>query len=223
MAKIANFFRSGATGTNAAKQDLPFKMLVLGETGSGKTSFLNLLCNCGMIQDLGLNFDAQGVAKFRKFNEMKLENKDSSQMASKTSDAKVYNVQIGDLMVGIIDTPGFGDSRGMDEDEKHVKKIIAAVEKEEFINCVCLIINGRSSRSTVILKYVLSEVTAILPRQILDNVIVVFSNTADPLDLNFDVDELEIYFGRKITNFFCIKNPYCKFEKAKQKKKAASP
>ena len=29
-------------------------------------------------------------------------------------------------------------------------------------------------------KYVLTEITSILPKSILDNVVVVFSNTADP-------------------------------------------
>ena len=45
------------------------------------------------------------------------------------------------------------------------------------------------------LKYVMSEITAILPREVLHNIIVVFSNTGDPLDLNFDPNELSKSFG----------------------------
>lgn len=218
VSRVKNFFRS-VVGTTPTKEHHPFKMLVIGETGSGKTSFLNLLCNCGMIQALGLGFDADGITQFRQFNEMKLENAQSCQMESKTDGAKLYNVELGELKVGVIDTPGFGDSRGMKADEANVKKIITTLQGEEFINCVCLIINGRNARTTVVLKYVLSEITAILPREILNNIIVVFSNTADLLDLNFDANELETYFGRKIENIFCIENPYCRFEKAKQKQK----
>ena len=33
-------------------------------------------------------------------------------MASKTSDAMEYKIQIGHANITIIDTPGFGDSRG---------------------------------------------------------------------------------------------------------------
>ena len=216
--RVVNFFR-GAIGSKPTKEHYSFKMLVIGETGSGKTSFLNLLCNCGMIQALGLNFDANGIAQFRQFNEMKLENAQSCQMESKTDGAKLYNVELGDLRVGVIDTPGFGDSRGMKVDEENVKKIIATLQGEDYVNCVCLIINGRNARTSVVLKYVLSEITAILPREILNNILVVFSNTADMLDLNFDPNELEKYFGQKIENFFCIENPYCRFEKAKQKQK----
>ena len=39
----------------------PFKMLLIGETGSGKTSFLNLLYNCGTVQALGCGFGKEGL------------------------------------------------------------------------------------------------------------------------------------------------------------------
>lgn len=190
----------------------PYKMVLIGETGSGKTSFLNLLSNYATMQT---NF---GVANFKQFNDMKLEVAQSCPMASKTSGAKLYNVMFGELKLGIIDTPGFGDTSGMTEDEENVKKIIATLQGEKFINCICLIINGRNCRSTVGFRNIMSEIAAILPREILNNIIVVFSNTANELDLNFDASELQTYFGRDIVNLYYIDNPYCKFEKAKQKR-----
>ena len=39
----------------------PFKLLVVGETGSGKTSFLNLLYNCDKVQQNGRKFDEEGM------------------------------------------------------------------------------------------------------------------------------------------------------------------
>ena len=97
-----------------------------------------------------------------------------------------------------------------------MKRIIDALKEVDCINCICLIINGRNSRRTATTQYVLTEVTAVLPKAILDNVIVVFTNTADVLDLNFAPTELTKYFGREIKTYFCIENPYCKFEKARQ-------
>ena len=198
----------------------PFKMLLIGETGSGKTSFLNLLYNCGTVQALGCGFGQEGLEHFRQFNNIQLENAQSIiSMKSKTNDATLYNVEVGELKVGIIDTPGFGDSAGLKQDKINAKKIIDVLKKEDYINCVCLIINGRQARASASLQYVLTEITAILPREILQNVIVVFSNTGDPLDLNFDPNELTEYFGRPVPQgfFFFIENPYCKFEKAKDK------
>ena len=201
------------------KHDNSFKMLLIGETGSGKTSFLNLLCNCGTVQALGGKYDCDKLEYFHHFNDLSLENAESHQMESKTNGAKLYNVQLSKLKVGVIDTPGFGDSRGMAQDKQNVKKIIATLKGEDFINCVCLIINGRQARMSATLKYVMSEITAILPKEILDNIIIVFSNTSDPLDLNFDPKELDVFFGGSVTkHIFFIENPYCRFEKAKQKK-----
>ncbi len=195
----------------------PFKMLLIGETGSGKTSFLNLLYNCGIVQALGCGFGTEALEKFKQFNDIKLENAQSLSMESKTDYATLYNVKVGALNVGVIDTPGFGDSRGFKQDKTNAQRIISALKREEYINCVCLIINGRQARASASLKYVLSEITAILPKGILDNVIVVFSNTADPLDLTFDASLLMEYFGKEVKNIFFVENPYCRFEKAKAK------
>ena len=197
----------------------PFKMLLIGETGSGKTSFLNLLYNCGTVQALGCGFRAEGIEQFRQFNDIELENAMEHAMQSKTNDAKQYDVEVGDLKIGVIDSPGFGDSRGLKQDKENAKKIVNALKAEDYINCVCLIINGRQTRVSVSLKYVLLEITAILPRDILNNVIIVFSNTGDALDLSFDPNSLTEYFGKEVDNIICIENPYCQFEKAQSKVK----
>ena len=44
-------------------------------------------------------------------------------MASKTSDAAKYELIMGHGKFTIIDTPGFGDSRGTEVDIKHFEKI----------------------------------------------------------------------------------------------------
>jgi GTP-binding protein EngB required for normal cell division len=198
----------------------PFKMLFIGEAGSGKTSFLNLLYNCATVQALGCGFGKEGLEYFRQFNDIQLENAQSisESMESKTNAATRYNVEIGGLKIGIIDTPGFGDSRGVQQDEINVERIIDVLKKEEYINCVCLIISGRQPRESALLKYVLTKITAILPREILQNVIVVFSNTGDSLDLILDQNELAKYFGRQVLQgIFFIENPYCRLDKAKDK------
>ena len=139
--------------------------------------------------------------------------------AKQIATATLYNVEVGELKIGIIDTPGFGDSRGLKQDERYAKRIMEVLKKEEYINCVCLIINGCRARTSASLQYVLTEITAILPREILQNLIVIFSNTSDPLDLNLDPSELTAYFGRPVPQdlVFFIENPYCRFEKAKAK------
>ena len=202
------------------KPHASYKMLLIGETGSGKASFLNLICNCGMTQKLQAGFeDDDAIQQLRRYNDTELENAESSKMESKTSGARSYYVELCGIKMGVIDTPGFGDSRGMEQDKRNVAKIIDALKEEDYINCVCLVINGRQNRMSATLRYVLTEVTAILPKEIVSNVIVVFTNTAEELDASFDLDALQPFFGREIedSRIFCIENPYCRLEKAKKK------
>ena len=188
-------------------KDKAFKMLLIGEIGSGKTSFLNLFYNCAIT--------AEGI---EQFNDIKLEKAQAFPMETKTDGATLYNVVVDDLKVGVIDTPGFGDPRGFEQDKMNAQRIIDTLKREEYINCVCLVINGRQLRADDLLKYVFTEIAAILPKSILDNVIVVFSNTRDFLDVNFDLDLLKEYFEIEVKkNIFCVENPYCRFQKAKAK------
>ena len=69
-----------------------YKMLLIGETGSGKTSFLNLICNYGQLEKLGCKFDIDGFEKLQRFNDPELEDKKARHMESKTSGAKSYDV-----------------------------------------------------------------------------------------------------------------------------------
>ena len=201
----------------------PYRMLLIGETGSGKTSFLNLLCNSKLFEELGTEVDAAKFNRIKHYNDLKIENSTARAMASKTSEAKFYNTKLCNMRITVIDTPGFGDSRGLEQDKKNVKKIIDALKGEEYVNCICLVINGRQSRMSASLKYVMSEISTILPKEVFDNIIVVFTNSADPLDCNFDIRELDHYFEKRIQRVFYIENPYCRIEKAKQKGTQLSP
>ena len=200
--------------TASSDGDFDFKMVLLGQTGSGKTSFLNLLCNYGLILKLG--YDC--VDEFPSFNDVKFENTKALKMESKTNGAKIYKVEMGELKIGVIDTPGFGDLRGIEEDKNTTEKIVRILTAETYINCVCLVVNGRLARMTATLQYVMTEVTAILPRVVLNNIIVVFTNTADDLQLSFDPKEFKRFLGRDVEGekIFYIENPYCRFVKAKE-------
>ena len=195
----------------------PYRMLLIGETGSGKTSFLNLLCNSKLIEELGTKLDTAKLSRIKQYNDLAIEDSTEHAMASKTSDAAFYNTEIYRMRMTLIDTPGFGDSRGLEQDKENVKKIIDALKYQDYINCVCLIINGRQSRMSASLEYVLSEISSILPREVFNNIVVVFTNTADALDCNFDMRELDSYFEKRIEHTFYIENPCCRIEKAKQK------
>lgn len=206
-------------------------MLLLGQTGSGKTSFLNLLCNLATVMKLGgqgPEAEAEAISKMRNFSNLKLESGGGC-MTSKTSGATTYTIPDMDmggdpLELLVMDTPGFGDTRGLEYDKEHAKLIVEELKSVSHVNCICLVVNGREARMNHTLKYVLSELTGILPRIVVSNVVVVFTNTSDALERNFDPKELAPFFGQEIPDehVFCVENPYCKLAKARQKQGSLS-
>ena len=220
------YIRSSVSGTSTHQQGHAsgqlYKMLLIGETGAGKTSFLNFICNAERIQAVGFADASKG---FRPFHDIKLENAEASQMESKTSGAKLYQTTICGLNVGIIDSPGFGDSRGLEQDKLNAGEIVRVLIAEDYVNCICLIINGRSPRITATLKYVMAEITSILPRVVLDNIIVVFTNSAEIFDITFDAKVLGEFFEQSINpnRIFCIENPYCRYERARDMEHSFPP
>ena len=194
-----------------AEAPISHKILLIGETGSGKTSFLNLLCNYGIVQELGIDV---GVKHFCSFNDIKVENAISNKMKSKTSDALKYTVSLGGTNLEIIDTPGLGDLRGIEQDINRLEMITQCLRNEESIHCVCLVINGRATHISATLNYALSEITSTLPKSSINNITVVFTNTNGLLNLSFELGAISGHFGSEIQHSFCIENPYCLIERA---------
>ena len=192
-----------------------YNMMLIGESGSGKTSFLNLMCNFREILKLKEDTPVH-IKTVHTFHDEKLENPSRThEMESATTGSTYYKLDFNGVTIGILDTPGFGDTRGLDVDKENVKKIVDKVNDVEYINCVCLIINGRHSRLTHQLQYVVSEISAVLPKVTSTNTIVVFTNASEQFDVSFEVNQLTPYLGHKLSekNVFYIDNPYCKLQK----------
>ena len=134
--------------------------MLVGGTGQGKTELLNLL---GNLNTLSIIKDIKG---FKRINKADVENQEGGNMASKTNDVVKYVIEIGHATFTIIDTTGFGDTRGLETDKINVEKIKQAVISEGSINCICVIQNGRESRINTQLNYVFSSLTKILPKAI---------------------------------------------------------
>jgi hypothetical protein len=58
-----------------------------------------------------------------------------------------------DKKVTLIDTPGLLDTKGIEFDAKHIKKIVGSVQKLDSINSICYVHKSSDERGEVSLKY----------------------------------------------------------------------
>ena len=115
-------------------------MLVIGETGSGKTTLLNALVN----YLLGIKFEDN--FRFKLIVEQT-----ESQIHSITNTVSMYSIKshCGNPPVLVIDTPGFGDTKGIEQDKiitKQIQKFFNT--KCESLNAVCFVAKASNGRLT---------------------------------------------------------------------------
>eukprot|EP00079_Xenopus_tropicalis_P013911 XP_002943512.2 PREDICTED: uncharacterized protein LOC100491922 [Xenopus tropicalis] len=174
--------------------------LLVGATGSGKTTLINGMAN------YILGVDWEDDFRFKLVHEVT----NQSEAHSQTSEVTAYVIHHHEeyripYSLTLIDTPGFGDTRGIEQD----KKITAAIDRFfssnhgiDQIDAVCFVVQSSLARLTHSQKYIFNAVFSIFGKDIKDNIMVLvnFSDgerppvldaikTAEvpcPLDLNGD-------------------------------------
>ena len=126
-------------------------LLTLGITGSGKSTFLDSLCN----YLFGIEFYDDFRYKLVKEKDIECE--------SKTSEVTIYHIGWQQIKrspngikfcINIIDTPGLADTRGQQWDLKIQKMIQALLEKFETLDYICLPIKYTDFRDEANLKFI---------------------------------------------------------------------
>ena len=201
------------------RPDHTFHIVFVGASGAGKTSLLNLFGLFGAMNDGG--FDMHAMTNFKAFNDMQLERAQNNPMASKTSSPKSYDMKIGDVTLKITDTPGLGvDTAGIGKEKEHVKNIVEYLKTVDFVDCVCLVINGRTPRSIEEVTFAFSEISAILPNVVNNNTIICLTNAESLFHTTIELNILKDFFKCDIERdkTFCIDNPLCQLERARKLK-----
>ena len=138
--------------------------MAVGQTGCGKTTLLNSFIN----YLLGIEIDDD----FRY--EIIHESFGTSQSISQTSEVTVYNIKgINGLPpIQIIDTPGFGDTRGIKQDMIITSQIEKTFkEKLNNLNAICFVAQSSNARLTSNQKYIFTSVLDLFGEDVKENFI----------------------------------------------------
>ncbi|OWA53990.1 hypothetical protein BV898_18413 [Hypsibius exemplaris] len=175
------------TSVAAAVQNV----LVIGQTGSGKSTLINYLANMDLdgppkalkIVTLDLNH-----TRSRKSEASGVRNV-GDQTQSQTNNCAVYSF---DTLPGFnfIDTPGLSDTAGIAQDEENVLKIQAACRNIDRLTGIILVANGTTTRDSASLKNAISRLRGFLPNIVRKNMMIVLTNCTR-LTCNYDLAQLK--------------------------------
>ncbi|XP_071346400.1 uncharacterized protein [Trachinotus anak] len=172
-------------------------IMVVGATGSGKTTLIN-----GMINYV-LGVDWEDNWRFKLINE----ETNKTQACSQTSEVTAYQIYHTDSFqvpysLTIIDTPGFGDTRGIKQDKEITEKIREFFSVKggiDSIDAVCFVVQSASARLTHTQKYIFDSILSIFGKDIASNIfaLVTFADGKSPPVLE----------AIKAAEIPCAKNP----------------
>eukprot|EP00299_Pterocystis_sp_00344_P008232 c3039_g1_i1.p1 GENE.c3039_g1_i1~~c3039_g1_i1.p1 ORF type:complete len:545 (+),score=75.84 c3039_g1_i1:41-1675(+) len=167
-------------------------ILVVGETGAGKSTLINMIANYflrGSLDDIRVAIPTAYFAANLDFESTEANIHDRK--ASKTDACHIYKFfhENSSTWFHFIDSPGLNDTRGTQQDEINMSRILDALGKVESISAIIWVLNGKAPRFTVNVANVLTRLGGVLPDSILDEAaILAFTNTAG--DRTFSLENL---------------------------------
>ena len=180
--------------------------MLLSHTGAGKTCLLNLIYNW-----------SQGIEDIRDIRDTLVEtpylkgkhNDTGQDMSSKfdssqsqTKEAKKYSFKVNYQNVAyklsIIDTPGFMDTNGEEEDQKNLELILQSLRESTNLNGIIMILNGTQPRMDARMMIVTHKIKNLFGDKLKNNMLLVLSNTQMAPNLNvrslgFDLPNDQIF------------------------------
>ncbi|CAG8667344.1 17609_t:CDS:1, partial [Cetraspora pellucida] len=79
--------------------------------------------------------------------------------------------------IRLIDTPGIGDTRGIEYDKKNFENILMCVSQYDYLNGICILLKPNNARLNIIFRYCIQELLSHLHKSAKDNIVFCFTNT----------------------------------------------
>uniref|UniRef100_A0A4W6EWI3 Fibronectin type-III domain-containing protein n=1 Tax=Lates calcarifer TaxID=8187 RepID=A0A4W6EWI3_LATCA len=145
-------------------------IILLGETGSGKSTLINAMINHIVGVEWSDSF------RFRITDEAQLR----SHTENRTSEVTVYKINHQDgftipFSLMVVDTPGFMSTRGIETDKEikeQIDRLFTSVDGVSEVDAVCFVTPASISCITPIQKYTFDSMLSIFGKDVAENIMV---------------------------------------------------
>ncbi|CAF0782225.1 unnamed protein product [Adineta steineri] len=189
---------SSSPTTTTTTTNESINILLLGETNVGKSTFINAFINYvtfNTIDNIHANKPVVAIpilfpvtvsddhekhfVKFGDVHNSKNEDFDHpGQSITQHCKSYVFHPNHSDRRkLRIIDTPGFGDIRGLDQDNFNMQHILEYVQRLSHVNAICILLKSNQTELNPFLQSCLTQLFDFFGKNIRRNIIFCFTNT----------------------------------------------
>jgi GTPase SAR1 family protein len=169
-------------------------ILILGSTGVGKSTFINGLVNYfnyssfeqarqnGLIVAIPSQFTESNIREDGSYETRKIsigndENESTKVGESSTQFPKVHVFKLRNKCLRLIDTPGIGDTRGIEYDKQNMENILSSLSYYTHLNAICILLKPNDSRLDLVFRFCIKELLTHLHKSAKDNIVFCFTNS----------------------------------------------
>jgi GTPase SAR1 family protein len=167
-------------------------ILLLGETGVGKSTFINALCNYlsfdsfesardGELQPLiysEFQFRGKSITCGKRDDDEGASNRKPGSSCTQRCRAYTFTQEGENQKIRLIDTPGIADTNGITSDEQNMKDILSCLSEYEVLHAICILLKPNEVRLTPVLKYCIVQLLAHLHKDATSNIVFCFTNSS---------------------------------------------
>ncbi|OQV19483.1 hypothetical protein BV898_06474 [Hypsibius exemplaris] len=214
-------------------------ILLLGESGVGKSTFINAfanyLCHESMAEAEAKELFHLIPSHFTMYDDDHNPKKiavgifdqyEADGTGAGTQFPKCYVFPVGEKVINLIDTPGIGDARGPQRDATNLRNLLDFLSNYKQVNAICILLKPNNAKVSVVFKYCILELLTNLNKTASENILFLFTNSRGtfykPGDTGpalrtlldqINSEDVKIPFTQK--NTFCLDNEAFRFLMAK--------